>query len=122
MKHDNPAGTVWKTAGRALFVALYVAVFFWLVLPQRAEAAVQCAPYKAMVQLLLDRFEETPQSIGLIDDRRIMQVFTASGGSWTILVTTNAGQSCILAAGTGFETARPAKGSEEPPVQPGDPA
>lgn len=122
MKHDNPAGTVWKTAGRALFAALYVAVFLWLLLPQRAEAAAQCAPYRVMVQLLLDRFDETLHSIGMIDGRRIMQVFTAPGGSWTVLVTTNAGQSCIVAAGKGFEAIRPASGNEEPRVPPGDPA
>lgn len=74
-----------------------------------------------MVQVLLDRFGETPQAIGLIDGRRVMQVFAARGGSWTVLVTANTGQSCILAAGKGYETV-PAAADEAPAAQPGDPA
>ena len=78
--------------------------------------------HKVMVELLLNRFDETPRAIGMIDDRRIMQVYAAPGGSWTILVTTSAGQSCILAAGKGFEALLAAPGEGMPPVRPGDPA
>jgi hypothetical protein len=68
-----------------------------------AYAAPQCGPHKQIVELLSKRFSENPKAVGLVGEKRIMEVFTSEKGSWTILVTNSDGQTCILAAGDDWE-------------------
>ena len=118
MRYDDPAGAAWKAARRFLFAAAVTAAFLCLAWPAPASAATRCAPFREMVAFLAERYGETPRAVGLVGGDRVVQVFAGSGGSWTILVTSTAGHSCILAAGEGWETIPAA----DPPRAPGDPA
>lgn len=118
MRYDDPAGAAWKAASRFLLAAAATAAFLCLALPDLSDAATRCAPYRQMTAFLAERYGETPQGVGLVSPGRIVEVFAGAGGSWTILVTSASGQSCILAAGEGWETF-PAAG---PPGASGDPA
>jgi len=68
-----------------------------------AYSAPQCGPHKQIVELLSKRFSEVPTAVGLVGEKRIMEVFTSEKGSWTILVTNSDGTTCILAAGDDWE-------------------
>jgi hypothetical protein len=118
MRYDDPAGAAWRAAGRFLLAAAVLAAFLCLAWPGPAGAAPHCAPYRRMATFLAERYGETPRAVGLVGEGRIVQVFAGAGGSWTILVTSTAGQTCILAAGEGWETIPVA----DPPAAPGDPA
>lgn len=117
MRDDNRPGMAWKAARRFTIIAALVAVFLWLLLPGRpAAASPPCAPYEHMARFLADRFGETPRGIGLVDDKRVVQLFASVEGSWTILVTNTAGRACIMAAGEGWEAVAAPGGPS-----PGDP-
>lgn len=78
-----------------------------------------CAPRPVVVERLSDTYGETRQSIGLATNNTVVEVFASSdSGSWTIMVTTPQGMTCLVAAGRSFETL-----SEDPtPAMSGEPA
>jgi len=88
------------------------------ILPAPATAAAQCAPHAALARHLAERFGETPRAVGLISDTRIVQLYAAPGGNWTIIVATADGRACILAAGQAWQDMGPPDQADEP----GDPA
>ncbi len=75
-----------------------------------------CAPREVVVERLADRFGETRQSMGLGANNAMVEVFASpSSGTWTIIVTSAHGITCLVASGQAFETlaeALPADGSD----------
>jgi hypothetical protein len=57
--------------------------------------------------MLAERYQERREAIGLSDAGLLMEVFVSPGGTWTILITSPAGFTCIIAAGDSFEKAPP---------------
>ena len=94
------AVSVWRVA-LAAFLAGVVVVGF--VVMARAQAPSQCGPHKRLVQVLADKYGEAPKAIGGIDRQRFMEAYVSNAGSWTILVTTTSGYSCIVASGNDWE-------------------
>jgi hypothetical protein len=96
------------TTAAALFVAMTT--------PAKALAALNCGPRDLVVQRLADGYGETRQSIGIGSNNAVVEVYaSAETGSWTILVTTPAGVTCLVASGQAFEEvaeALPPKGSD----------
>ncbi|WP_099827227.1 hypothetical protein [Oceaniglobus indicus] len=63
-----------------------------------------CAARATVVERLNGQFGETRQSIGLASNAQVVEVFASvATGTWTILVSTPAGVSCVVAAGQAFE-------------------
>ena len=84
----------------------------------KADAQQQrnCAPREMVINRLADGYGETRQSIGMAANNAVVEVYASDeSGSWTIIVTTPNGLSCLVASGQGFENL-----SEELPPQ-GDP-
>ena len=75
-----------------------------------------CAPREVVVERLADRFGETRQSMGLGANNAMVEVFASpTSGTWTIIVTSAHGITCLVASGQAFETlaeALPADGSD----------
>ena len=68
-----------------------------------AEAAM-CGSRAAVTKLLSDRYREAPIGIGVVADSGVMEVDVADEtATWTIVVTTPQGQTCIIAAGQNYE-------------------
>ncbi|WP_245866626.1 hypothetical protein [Oceaniglobus roseus] len=66
--------------------------------------ATNCAPRAVVAERLADRYGEVRQSIGLGGGNQVVEVFAARDtGTWTILVSTPAGLSCVVAAGQAWE-------------------
>jgi hypothetical protein len=73
-----------------------------------ADASVICGPRDALVAALADHYDEKQESVGLSGGGLLMEVFVSASGSWTILLSSPQGSSCIVAAGDSWQsTAKP---------------
>ncbi len=80
-----------------------------------AQAAQHCAARDHVIARLDTGYGETRQSWGLAANNSVIEVYASDEtGTWTILVTTAQGVSCILASGQAYENmdtpVTPAKG------------
>ena len=63
-----------------------------------------CAPYALVSEQLEQKFNEVPTAFGLVEDKSVMQLYSsADSGTWTIVMTSRQGVSCIVAAGHSLE-------------------
>ncbi len=77
-------------------------------LPAAAEGQLRCGERERIVAHLERKYGETRRSIGLQQDSRLVEVFAnAESGSWTILITTPHGVSCLIAAGSAYQGLAP---------------
>lgn len=64
------------------------------------HAMPSCAARAELKGVLESRYAERQAALGLAQDGRVLEVFVAPDGlTWTLLVTTKEGVSCILASG-----------------------
>ena len=67
--------------------------------------AQRCAPREMVVDRLANKYGETRQSIGLGANNAVVEVFASdASGSWTIVVTSPNGLTCLVASGQAFES------------------
>lgn len=83
--------------------------------PQAAPAETRtCAAHTQVVERLAERYGETLQSMGMHSSNGLLEVYASeSTGTWTILVTSPDGTSCLIAAGQMWE------GDAKPLTKPG---
>ena len=87
-----------------VLIAALVAALSW---PAQAHHGAQCAPRDAMLRELATRYVEAPAAIG-IGAGNLVELLTAPDGlTWTIIWTTPAGRSCIMASGEGWRMLEP---------------
>ena len=83
-----------------------------------ALAERQCAGHTMIADALAKNFSEVRRSIGLAQDNTVMELYASDKtGTWTLTVTMPSGMTCLVAAGSNFETVAPAT-----PVKPGVPS
>ena len=71
-------------------------------------AAPQCNERDNVLALLAKKYQETPVAAGVTNTGGLVEVLTDhKGGTWTIIVTTPQGISCLVAAGEGWRDIRP---------------
>ncbi len=64
-----------------------------------------CAPREVILTKLREEFGELRQSMGLVRNSAIIEVFASEvTGTWTITATLPSGVSCIVMSGEYFET------------------
>lgn len=84
------------------------AVLTWLAALAAAPAAGQqadCAARDSILDYLAQEFAERPVAMGLANNGGVIEVLSdAAGTTWTILLTRPDGQSCLVAAGEGWES------------------
>lgn len=82
----------------------------------QAQSQVACTDHAAMVEKLSNTYGETRQSIGLVANNSVLEVFASQEtGTWTITVTQPGGPTCMVASGFAYETmadtvAKPGRG------------
>ena len=76
-----------------------------------AHAQVPCGPRQDLVKLLSDQYKESPVGIGLAQSGQLLEVFASSVGSWSMVMTTTDGKTCIVAAGDNWEMVTKVKGT-----------
>ncbi len=65
----------------------------------KATEKPTCAPRNVIVTGLTKKFREKRQAAGLISNKAVMELYVSQRGSWTILMTTTNGVTCLLASG-----------------------
>jgi hypothetical protein len=64
-----------------------------------------CATRETIVDYLAREYAEHPVAMGLANSGGVIEVLTnAAGTSWTILLTKPDGETCMVAAGEGWES------------------
>ena len=71
---------------------------FWVaaVSVGAADAQPQCDQRTRVIKLLAQRFAESPVAIGVTEQGGLVEVLSdIDGGTWTIIVTSPQGLSCV---------------------------
>ena len=76
-----------------------------------ARAQTACGPRDDLVKLLADHYKESSVGIGLAQTGQLLEVFASSIGSWSMVMTTTDGKTCIVAAGDNWEMITKVKGT-----------
>ena len=77
-----------------------------LAVPAWAQTR-NCASRDVIVAALEDKYGETVLFIGMTGPDGIMEIWANTDtGSWTALISSAAGLSCVASSGDGFETVR----------------
>ena len=96
-----------KTAAVLTAAALGAAALAFQPLPATAQETGQdstpCAERTNIVNTLDSQYEESPRAIGLVSKEAVLEVFVSQTGTWTVVVTSPDGVSCVLAAGQSWE-------------------
>lgn len=83
--------------------ALTTALAVLLALPAAAQQS-NCGPRDFMVKALAEKYSESRQSIGLMDNGFMVEMYASEiSGTWTILVTRPTGVACLVASGQSYE-------------------
>ena len=91
-----------RAARRTVFMA--VAVLLTLTTPTHAQFAM-CGERAAIIDQLKTKYQEARQAVGLISNNGAAELYVSEKGTWTMLVTTASGKSCIIAAGHSWDMA-----------------
>ena len=62
-------------------------------------AQVLCGERKAIIKELFEKHQEHPTHAGLVNNGNVLELVTSQEGTWTVLITTPDGTTCILATG-----------------------
>ena len=69
-----------------------------------AQTRANCASRDDVVKHLANTFGESRQSVGLGSNNVMVEVFASqTSGSWTIVITSPTGLTCLVASGQAFE-------------------
>jgi len=75
-------------------------------IPIQLQAAEQsaCAPRKEVINQLSAKFGEEPVAIGVSDSGRLIEILAGqAGGTFTVILTTPQGLSCIVLTGESWQ-------------------
>ncbi len=80
-----------------------------------ASAQVPCTQRAEIVTQLAGKYKEVPVAIGVNSKGHLVEVLSSEHGrTWTIIVTSPDGMSCVVSAGEGWRT-RPQKEQQPEP-------
>ena len=98
--HESPKAALLGILGAtALALALLLSLR-----PAAAATPSSCLARADMTQLLASRYAEAPVAAGLSSDGHLIQVYsTGDRATWTIVVTTPQGVSCVIANGEAWD-------------------
>lgn len=92
------------------FNVVFVCIsFLALALSIPAQALGMCGSRADFIKALSDKYQETGKALGIAGQVNLVEIFASKAGTWTILVTTPQGKSCIIAAGSSWEDLPPSK-------------
>lgn len=97
---------------RLLRAAAILGLAFGAPAPGHAQER-SCAARSQVVERLAARFGETLQSLGMQSAEGMVEIYASPAtGTWTILLTSPDGTSCLLAAGEAWESLAPRPGRD----------
>lgn len=73
-----------------------------------AHAQTNCAPRELVMDRLQTNFGETLAAGGLRSQSQVLEVWASGAtGTWTVLMTTADGMTCVVASGTNWHQNKP---------------
>ena len=82
------------------FTAAALAAF---LMPSIAVAQAVCGERQKFIETLAKQHQEAPTSIGMTSNGQIIEVLTSAKGSWSIIITSPQGKTCLVATGDAWE-------------------
>lgn len=67
--------------------------------------AQNCGPHDRLVKSLAANYQEKTAAIGITNTGSLIEVLVSDKGTWTIIVTSPEGHSCIVSAGDDWREA-----------------
>ncbi len=90
---------------KVLAPVLFIGAMASAPLTASAEEPV-CSERHAFLAQLADIHKENPVAQGLAANGAVLEVLVSKAGTWTILVTSPEGKSCVVAVGENWEQFR----------------
>lgn len=88
---------------RYIFAAAALVAGFLLAASAPAIAAPQCHDRETVLAIMAKKYAEVPVAVGVSNSGGLVEVLAAGdGGTWSIIVTSPKGMSCLVAAGEGW--------------------
>ncbi len=77
----------------------------------------QCNERDSVLELLAKKYQESPTAIGVTNTGGLIEILTsAKTSTWTIIITTPQGMSCLVAAGEGWRNLEQINAPEGPVI------
>ncbi|MCK5611027.1 hypothetical protein KAR91_54645 [Candidatus Pacearchaeota archaeon] len=80
-----------------------IVVLISLFTPVIASAQAICGERTSLLKQLEGNYKESPISMGLASNGSVVELTRSDIGTWTILLTTPKGITCLIAAGKNWE-------------------
>jgi len=107
MSHRNPSFGSPRGARRRIASVAGLAAALAIAIASSASAQPACLGHDKLVQMLDGRYSERPVAFGLEASGRLFEVFAAEdGATWTMVITTPEGASCVVAVGEEWQEPR----------------
>lgn len=87
--------------------AMAMAAVLWSATASPAISVQGCAPRDALAAVLAEDFQERMDWVGVSSVGTLFELYVSKSGTWTIIVSTADGMSCIVAAGDYWERPTP---------------
>ena len=100
---------------RALKIAAFLAAFTAGLWPDQSHSA-QCGRSEPIIAYLGKKYKEEPRAMGTVGSTGFMQLYVSEAGTWTVLLTSPEGISCIVAAGQNYEALKASEPPKGPPT------
>ena len=81
-----------------------LAAFVFVLSVTSANAQAVCGERAKFIETLAKQHQEQPTSIGMTSNGQIIEVLTSAKGSWSIIITSPQGKTCLVATGEAWET------------------
>ena len=89
------------------FVTAVVAIVAVFLLPRPAVALGPCETRDNLISALAERYQEIPVALGVTNAGSLVEVLqSAADETWTIIVTSPQGISCLVFSGDGWREKR----------------
>lgn len=92
---------------RNLLLALLFALLLPFPAPVQALPDVPCADRAQVVNALRQQFREQLTGYGLSEAGVLFEIYAATDGGWSLIITSPDGKSCLVASGNHWEAAKP---------------
>ena len=85
----------------ALIAFMFLALL-WFSQPSHAEG-LPCGNRAAIIKALSAKYKESPKFLAIAGQKNLVEIFISKTGTFTILLTPPAGQTCIIMAGDSWD-------------------
>ncbi len=84
----------------SIFLAMAAALAFVLMPAKASAGPALCGKRGDLIKVLKKRYQENRVAVGLSQkSTEAFEVFASTDGTWTVLMTTKKGLTCIMASG-----------------------